>query len=70
MNNHDVRRESQTQAMTQYEYPPQPFLSSSEGMERVMSSMSDEAKAGKMAVKESICDQGFAMLEVALFNEV
>jgi len=54
MNNHDVRRESQTQAMTQYEYPPQPFLSSSEGMERVMSSMSDEAKAGKMAVKESI----------------
>jgi hypothetical protein len=47
--------------MTQYEFPPQPRLSSSEGMERVVSSMLDEVKAGKMAVKASIFDQEFAM---------
>jgi hypothetical protein len=49
----------------QYEFPPQPLLPSSEGMERVMSSMLDEVKvkAGKMAVKASISDQEFAMLK-------
>jgi hypothetical protein len=52
--------------MTQYEFPPLPFLSSSEGMERVMSSMLDEVKAEKMAVKASISDQEFAMLKGAL----
>ena len=47
--------------MTQYEFPPQPLLSSSEGTERVMSSMLDEVKVVKMAVKASIFDQEFAM---------
>jgi len=51
--------------MTQYEFPPEPLLSSSEGMERVMSSMLDEVKAEKMAVKASIFDQEFAMLRWA-----
>ena len=57
--------ESWTQAMTQYEFPPEPLLSSSEGMERVMSSTLDEVKAEKMAVKASIFDQEFAMLRGA-----
>lgn len=40
--------------MTQYEFPPEPLFSSSKGMERVMSSILDEEKMGKMAVKASI----------------
>jgi hypothetical protein len=59
-----IMRESWTQAMTQYAYPPEPLLSSSEGMERVLSSeVLDEVKAAKMAVKASISDQEFAMLK-------
>ena len=53
--------ESWTQAMTQYAIPLEPLLSSSEGMERVTSSLSDEVKAVKMAVNASIFDQEFAM---------
>jgi hypothetical protein len=48
--------ESWTQAMTQYAYPPEPLLSSSEGMERVVSSVLDEVKMETMAVKASIFD--------------
>ena len=51
--------------MTQYAIPLEPLLSSSEGMERVTSSLSDEVKAVKMAVNASIFDQEFAMLKGA-----
>jgi len=51
--------------MMQYAYPPEPLLSSSEGMERVLSSVLDEVKAETMAKKASISDQEFAMLKGA-----